>query len=102
MFQSESNVKWTPAYPKRKKRNCLTLQKKIEVIKASEKNPGIKVRELAEIFYCGKTQIAKVLKDYCLPMNQMLLMLWLELVHVLLSMQTSIKPCLSGTVLLVQ
>ena len=46
-----------------KLRNCLSLKKKIEVIKSAEKNPGITIRELAEWFDCGKTQIAKILKN---------------------------------------
>ena len=45
------------------KRNCLTLQKKVEVIRTHEKNPRINVRELAERFECGKTQIAMIIKQ---------------------------------------
>ena len=41
-----------------KKRNCLTLKTKIEVIKTHERS--INVRELSNY---GKTQIAKVLKN---------------------------------------
>lgn len=48
---------------KESKRNCLSLKEKVEVIKTHEKNPGFNVRELAERFECGKTQIAKVLKS---------------------------------------
>lgn len=44
------------------KRNYLTLRKKVEVIKAFEKDPGTNHRTLAEIFKCGKTQIAQILK----------------------------------------
>lgn len=46
----------------KKKRNCLTLKRKIEVINYSKKNPGINIRSLADIFQCGKTQIAQILK----------------------------------------
>lgn len=45
-----------------KKRNYLTLEKKVEVIKTLEKNPGMKMRSLAKMFDCGKTQVAKVIK----------------------------------------
>lgn len=44
------------------KRNYLTLKKKVEVIKVSEKNRGMSLRELGQQFDCGKTQIAKILK----------------------------------------
>lgn len=47
----------------KKKRNCLTLKRKIEVIKYAKKNPGINIRSLAEIFECGKTQISKIIKN---------------------------------------
>ena len=45
------------------KRNYLSLEKKVEVIKHSQKNPGISVRALWEIFGCGKTQIGHILKN---------------------------------------
>ena len=45
------------------KRNYLSLEKKVEVIKHSQKNPGISVRALGEIFGCGKTQIGHILKN---------------------------------------
>ena len=45
-----------------KTRNCLTLVKKVEVICAADKNPGISVLALTDIFQCGKTQVAPVLK----------------------------------------
>ena len=45
------------------KKNYLTLKKKVDVIKISEENRGITIRELAERFNCGKTQIAKILKN---------------------------------------
>ena len=44
------------------KKNFLTLKKKVEVIRTAEKNRGMGVRELGEIFNCSKTQIAKILK----------------------------------------
>ena len=46
----------------RSKRNYLPV-KKVEVIKASEKNRGMCIRELAQQFECGKTQIANILKS---------------------------------------
>lgn len=44
------------------KRNYLLLQKTVEVIKVSERNRGMSIRELAQRFDCGKTQIAMILK----------------------------------------
>ena len=41
-----------------KKRNCLTLKKKVEVIKYAAKYPGVNLRALADNFEGGKTQIA--------------------------------------------
>ena len=46
-----------------KKRNCLTLKKKVEVIKYAKKIPRAGTRELGEKFQCGKTQIATILKN---------------------------------------
>ena len=46
-----------------KKRNDLSLQQKIDVIKASEKLPKPGIRKLAEEFNCGKTQISTVLQN---------------------------------------
>ena len=46
----------------RKKRNHLPLKTKVEVIQTVQKSPGIKLRVLAEMFHCGKTQIAQILK----------------------------------------
>ena len=45
-----------------KKRNDLTLEKKIEVIKFYYKNTGIKHGALAEMFGCRRTQVAMILK----------------------------------------
>ena len=45
------------------RRNCLSLEKKVEVIKYQQKNPTISIRALGEQFNCGKTQIAYVLKN---------------------------------------
>ena len=36
----------------KKKRNCLSLKKTIEVINYANKNAGINIRSLAEIFKC--------------------------------------------------
>ena len=46
-----------------KKKNCLILKKKIEVIDYAKKNQGINIRSLADIFKCGKSQIAKIIKN---------------------------------------
>ena len=43
-----------------KKRNHLTLKKKVEVIKYAKQNPRVNIRDLGE---CGKTQIAMILKN---------------------------------------
>ena len=49
--------------PSKKKRNYLSLEKKVEVINYVRKNPGVSSRSLSEIFQCGKTQIAHILKE---------------------------------------
>ena len=41
------------------KRNYLSLEKKVEVIKYLQENPGTSIRALVEKFGCGRTQIAK-------------------------------------------
>ena len=41
----------------------MTIDQKVEVIKIQEKDPKIGVRKLAELFQCGKTQIATTLKN---------------------------------------
>ena len=46
-----------------KKRNYLTLEKKVELIKHAQKNPGVSVRALGELFDCGKTQVGRILKS---------------------------------------
>lgn len=46
-----------------KKRDYLTLNKKVELIKYAQKNPGVSVRALGEMFDCGKTQVGKILKS---------------------------------------
>ena len=45
-----------------KKRNYLPLTKKIDLIKYAQNHPGTNIRELAELFECGKTQVAQILK----------------------------------------
>ena len=45
-----------------KKRKCLTLKERVEVIKTLEKHPGMKMQSLAELFGCGKTQIFTIIK----------------------------------------
>ena len=47
----------------KKKRNCLTLKKRIEVINYAKKNPGMNIRSLADIFKCAKRHIAKIIKN---------------------------------------
>ena len=47
----------------KKKKNCPTLRRKIEVINYVKKNPSTTLKNLAEIFQCGKTQIAQILKS---------------------------------------
>ena len=46
-----------------KKRNYLTLNKKVELIKYIQKNPGVNARAWGEMFDCGKTQVVKILKN---------------------------------------
>ena len=46
----------------KKKKNFLSLERKVEVIRTAEKNPSINIRALAELYECGKTQIAQILK----------------------------------------
>ena len=46
-----------------KKRNDLSLQQKVSVIKASEKVPKPSIRKLAEELNCGKTQISTILQN---------------------------------------
>ena len=45
-----------------KERHYLTLEKKVELIKFFQKNPGTSVRSLGEQFGCGRTQVGKILK----------------------------------------
>ena len=45
------------------KRKYLSLEKKVEVIKHLQKNHGTSIRTLGEIFECGKTKIAYILKN---------------------------------------
>ena len=52
-----------PSMSGSQKRKYLSLEKKVEVIKHLRKNPGTSVRALGEIFGCGKTQIAHILKS---------------------------------------
>ena len=47
-----------------KKRNCLTLKKKVELIKYAKQNPRVNIRDLGDAFQCGKTQIAMILKNH--------------------------------------
>lgn len=41
----------------------MPLKKKVEVIETLAKNPGMNTRTLAEMFQCGRTQIASILKN---------------------------------------
>ena len=47
---------------KNSKRKYLTLKKKVQLIKAAQKTPGVDVCSLAEQFQCGKTQAGGILK----------------------------------------
>ena len=44
-------------------RTYLSLEKKVEVINHLQKHPGTPIRALGEIFGCGKTQIAQIVKN---------------------------------------
>ena len=46
-----------------RKRNYLSLEKTVQVIKHLQENPGTSIRALGEKFGCGKTQIAYILKN---------------------------------------
>jgi len=39
------------------------LEKKVEIIKHTQSNPGLSLRSLESLFGCGKTQIGKILKN---------------------------------------
>ena len=41
----------------------MSLEKKVQVIKHLQENPGTSIRALGEKFGCGKTQIAYILKN---------------------------------------
>ena len=43
-------------------RKHLTLQEKVKVIRKSEKNPKLPLRELGDFFCCGRMQVAEILK----------------------------------------
>jgi len=47
----------------RKKRNYLSLNEKVELIKYAQKNPRVSVGALGEIFDCGRTQVGRILKS---------------------------------------
>ena len=46
-----------------KRKNTLTLEEKIRVIKCAEESPSLGTRVLAEKFNCGRTQIQTILKN---------------------------------------
>ena len=46
-----------------RKSNYLSLEKKVQVIKHLQENPGTSIRALGEKFGCGKTQIAYILNN---------------------------------------
>ena len=48
--------------PKKPKRSALSLKDKVAVIKAFQDQPKASLRQLAEKFSCGRTQISKILK----------------------------------------
>ena len=39
------------------------MQKKVQLSKTADRNPGISIRSLAEQLECGKTQIVEILKN---------------------------------------
>ena len=45
-----------------RKRNELSLKKKVEVIEYARKNPNVGSGKLASLFECGKTQIQTILR----------------------------------------
>ena len=47
----------------KKSRVYLSLEKKVEIIKHTQCNPGLSLRSLESLFGCGKTQIGKILKN---------------------------------------
>ena len=47
----------------KKSRVYLSLEKKVEIIKHTQSNPGLSLRSLEILFGCGKTQIGKILKN---------------------------------------
>ena len=47
----------------KRKRKELTLQEKVEVIDFKNKNPATALRQIANKFQCGKTQIQSILRD---------------------------------------
>ena len=53
----------------RRKRNELSLKKKVELIKKADENPSFGVRKLADLFECGKTQVSGILKDKAKYLN---------------------------------
>ena len=53
----------------RRKRNELSLKKKVELIKKADENPTFGVRKLADLFECGKPQVSGILKDKAKYLN---------------------------------
>ncbi len=47
----------------KQKKNFLPLKKKVEVIKAHENDRGLSHRALGEMFQCGRTQVAQIIKN---------------------------------------
>ena len=47
----------------KRKQKELTLQDKVEVIDFKNKNPATALRQIANKFQCGKTQIQSILRD---------------------------------------
>ncbi len=41
----------------------MPLKKKVEVIKAHENDRGLSHRALGEMFQCGRTQVAQIIKN---------------------------------------
>ena len=59
----ELTTTWQIVLRTSRKRNYLTLEKKIEIIKHAQKNTGISVKALGELFNCGKMRVSRILKS---------------------------------------
>ena len=51
------------AWKLQKKRKCLSLQQRLEMVRYSKDNPGCGYRKIAEYFGIGRTQAQKILQN---------------------------------------